>query len=244
MTLDGSNSYVLTAPHATGVVVVAPGPLLESHLGELAASGAVELILITHRHADHTGGSARLHQLTGAPVRAAQAEFCHRGATLDDGELINAGGLTLEVLATPGHTSDSLCFAVQSPDSTVISGTVMLTGDTILGVGSTVLDYPDGTLTDYLQSLSALERWAAARPDPVMVLPGHGPVLADLTAAAQACRTHRAERLAQVRAAVERLSAAGKPTARQVAAVVYGDLPAQLQAAALLSVQAQLDYLP
>ncbi len=241
MTLDGTNSYVLAAPHATGVVVVDPGPLLESHLSELAGSGAVELILITHRHADHTGGSARLHQLTGAPVRAARAEFCHGGATLDDGELIHAGGLTLEVLATPGHTSDSLCFAVQAPGT---PSTVMLTGDTILGMGSTVLDYPDGTLKDYLKSLSALGRWAASRhPEPVMVLPGHGPALADLSAAAQACQAHRAQRMAQVRAAVERLSADGEPTARQVAAAVYGDLPEQLQAAALLSVQAQLDYL-
>lgn len=256
MTLDGTNSYVLAAPHAAGVVVIDPGPLLEDHLVELAASGAVELILITHRHADHTAGSARLHELTGAPVRAALAQLCHQGATLDAGELLTAGGLTLEVLATPGHTSDSLCFAVQPVQSVQpvqpgqpvqvpnTAATVMFTGDTILGSGSTVLDYPDGTLQDYLESLAALRRWAAARQaEPVMVLPGHGPVLADLNAAAQACQAHRAERIAQVRAAVERLGAAGEPTAEEVTAAVYGDLPEQLQAAALLSVQAQLQYL-
>ena len=99
MTLDGTNSYVLGAPGSAGVVVVDPGPLLEGHLAALAAAGAVELILITHRHADHTGGSARLHELTGAPVRAALPEFCHGGEPLGDGETINAGGLTVTVLA-------------------------------------------------------------------------------------------------------------------------------------------------
>ena len=112
MTLDGTNSYVVAAPGAPGVVVVDPGPALEPHLAELAAAGAVELILITHHHGDHTDGSASLHQLTGAPVRAALAAFCHAGEPLSDGEIIDVAGLAITVLATPGHTSDSLCFAV------------------------------------------------------------------------------------------------------------------------------------
>lgn len=250
MTLDGTNSYVLGDPGAGGVAVVDPGPLLNGHLAELAAAGAVELILITHHHGDHTDGSARLHDVTGAPVRAALSEFCHGGSPLDDGELIHAGGLTVEVLATPGHTSDSLCFAVHpgtgsNPGASTggTSPTLMLTGDTILGSGSTVLDYPDGTLGDYLRSLARLRAWAARAQGPVLVLPGHGPVLPDLDAAAAGYAAHRAERLEQVRTAVERLRAAGGPTAGQVAEAVYGDIPEQLQPAALLSVQAQLDYL-
>lgn len=239
MTLDGTNSYVLGDPEAEGVVVVDPGPLLEGHLTALAAAGAVKLILVTHRHADHTAGSARLHELTGAPVRAALEQFCHAGATLNDGELIHAAGLTIEVLATPGHTSDSLCFAASGP----AGSTVMLTGDTILGSGSTVLDYPDGRLGDYLRSLSALRAWAGEQA-PVPVLPGHGPVLPDVDATAAAYQVHRAERLAQVRAAVEHLrESLGEPTAEQVSRLVYGDIPEHLQAAALLSVRAQLDYL-
>lgn len=248
MTLDGTNSYVLRAPGSAGVVVVDAGPLLKGHLAALAAAGAVELILITHRHADHTGGSARLHELTGAPVRAALPEFCHGGEPLGDGETINAGGLTVTVLATPGHTGDSLCFAVSAsgPDGRLEH--VVFTGDTILGSGSTVLDYPDGKLGDYLDSLAALRRWGTSHGtagNPVAALPGHGPVLADLAAAAQAYEAHRAERIAQVRAAVEHLekAGAGEPTAEQVTAAVYGDVPANLQGAARLSVEAQLQYL-
>lgn len=248
MTLDGTNSYVLGAPGAPGVVVVDPGPLLEGHLAALAATGAVELILITHRHADHTGGSARLQELTGAPVRAALPEFCHDGEPLDDGELIQAGGLAITVLATPGHTADSLCFAASAAGSDGSVEHVVFTGDTILGSGSTVLDYPDGKLGDYLDSLAALRRWGTehgAPGNPVAALPGHGPVLADLAAAAQAYEAHRAERIAQVRAAVEHLEKGGtrEPTADQVTAAVYGDVPANLKGAARLSVEAQLQYL-
>lgn len=247
MTLDGTNSYVLSAffdsPAPAPVVVVDPGPLIEVHLEALAAAGTVELILVTHRHADHTEGSARLRELTGAPVRAAHPDFCHGGAPLRGGELIRAAGVEIEVLATPGHTSDSVCFALLDPDLKHDGGTSqVLTGDTVLGQGSTVLDYPDGRLADYLDSLETLHvLGGTAGGRPVAVLPGHGPVLPDLAAIAAAYQAHRRERLAQVRAAVEHLG--GEPSAGAVAAVVYGDVPANLQGAAQLSVQAQLDYL-
>lgn len=251
MTLDGTNSYILAAPGATGVVVADPGPLLEDHLAELAAAGTVELILITHHHGDHTDGSARLHELTGAPVRAALPEFCHAGKALSDGELIQAGGLTIEVLATPGHTSDSLCFAVtraDDEDPTEQSAEhVILTGDTILGSGSTVICHPDGRLGDNLESLALLRNRGIRTigNTKVAALPGHGPVLADIAAAAKAYEEHRAGRITKVRNAVERLKADGTqaPDVAQVAAIVYGDIPENLQGAAHLSVEAQLAYL-
>lgn len=246
MTLDGTNSYVLGAPGVGGVVVVDPGPLLPGHLQELAGAGAVELILITHHHGDHTDGSAALHQLTGAPVRAAQASFCHAATPVHDGELIHAGGLTIAVLATPGHTGDSLCFAVAATDEPG-GPAFVFTGDTILGAGSTVISYPDGRLGDYLDSLEKLRAWGLANGTaarPVAALPGHGPVLGDLAEAAGAYTRHRAERLAQVRAAVGQLGEEGiEVSATAVAADVYGDVPANLRGAAQLSVEAQLDYL-
>ena len=160
--------------------------------------GTVELILITHRHADHTAAAARFSELTGAPVRAADPAHCHGAPPLKDGETILAAGVEIRVLATPGHTSDSLCFHLpqDGPHGSV------LTGDTILGSGTTVLDYPDGTLRDYLESLDRLERLG-----PAAVLPAHGPVLPALDAVARAYRDHRQGRLAQVRAALESLGA-------------------------------------
>lgn len=240
MTLDGTNSYILSAAGSESVVVVDPGPLLEDHLATLTEFGIVELILITHHHGDHTDGSARLHELTGAPVRAAHPDFCHGGAELTDGEVIRAAGVEITVLATPGHTSDSVCFVLTDDGE---HGSV-LTGDTVLGQGSTVICHPDGRLQDYLASLEKLLS-VSTGTGAVTVLPGHGPVLSDLAAVATAYQLHRRERLAEVRTAVVLLreSSGEVPDAAAVSATVYAGVPANLQEAALLSVQAQLDYL-
>jgi glyoxylase-like metal-dependent hydrolase (beta-lactamase superfamily II) len=233
MSLEGTTSYVLRAAGHPGAVVVDPGPADEAHLQALAAAGPVELILVTHRHGDHTAGSARLHQLTGAPARAADPAHCHGGgAPLSDGETIHEAGLDIRVLATPGHTSDSVCFHL--PDDGT-DGSV-LTGDTILGRGTTMLDYPDGTLGDYLASLDRLETLGAAT-----VLPAHGPVLPSLEAIVRAYRAHRHERLDQIRAALDRLGR--DAAASDVADAVYSDVGPTVRRAAEMSVAAQLDYL-
>jgi glyoxylase-like metal-dependent hydrolase (beta-lactamase superfamily II) len=233
MSLDGTNSYVLRAPGSHSAVVVDPGPLDEAHLQALAEAGDVELILVTHRHADHTAGSALLHELTGAPVRAADPLHCLGGAEpLRDGEVIDAAGVEIRVLATPGHTSDSVCFHLpeDGPHGSV------LTGDTVLGRGTTMLDYPDGKLADYLASLDRLEALGQAA-----VLPAHGPALPSIEAIARAYRDHRNDRLAQIRAALVRLgSAAG---VREVTDAVYTDVGPSVRRAAEMSVAAQLDYL-
>lgn len=232
MSLDGTNSYLISAPGASASVVVDPGPADEGHLRRLADAGPVELILVTHRHADHTAGSLRLHELTGAPVRAADPRHCHGGEPLQDGETIHAAGVTVQVLATPGHTSDSVCFHL--PDDGQ-NGSV-LTGDTILGRGTTMLDHPDGRLRDYLESLDRLEALGRAT-----VLPAHGPVLPSLAAITRAYREHRHERLAQIRAALVRLG--GDASVADVADAVYADVEPSVRRAAEMSVAAQLDYL-
>lgn len=232
MSLAGTNSYLISAPGAEGRVAVDPGPLDEPHLQALAGDGPVELILITHRHADHTAAAARFSELTGAPIRAADPAHCHGAARLLDGETIRAAGTEIRVLATPGHTGDSLCFHLpkDGPHGSV------LTGDTILGSGTTVLDYPDGTLRDYLESLDRLERVG-----PATVLPAHGPVLPALDAVARAYRDHRQGRLDQVRAALVALGADAGVAA--VTDAVYADVDPSVRRAAELSVAAQLDYL-
>jgi glyoxylase-like metal-dependent hydrolase (beta-lactamase superfamily II) len=228
MTLDGTNSYVLAS--SAGVVVVDPGPLLDEHLQRLAAHGPVAGILLTHGHADHAESAARFAATTGAPVRARDPALCVRGEPLDiDGADVGPPGLSLRVLHTPGHTADSVCFAAEAGGSAAL-----LTGDTVLGRGTTVVAHPGGQLGDYLASLRRL-----ARVGPWLLLPGHGPVRPDAGSVAAAYLAHRAERLAQVRAALS----AGARTAGEVVAVVYADVDPAVRPAAEQSVRAQLAYL-
>jgi glyoxylase-like metal-dependent hydrolase (beta-lactamase superfamily II) len=260
MTLDGTRSYVLRAPGSSGCVVVDPGPALEPHLAALAEAGPVELVLVTHRHPDHTGGLARFRELTGAASRGVSPEFSAGGGAggaggagdpvepLADGEIISAAGLRVEVLAAPGHTADSVCFVVSAPGDPA-SGSVVLTGDTVLGRGTTVLAEPDGSLRDYLASLDRLT--ALDLPEPVLGLPGHGPVIQDLGSAVHAYRAHRLERLEQVRSALTDLRAelpdAGSPLPDTlldaVTGAVYADVDPSVLIAAHSSVRAQLEYL-
>jgi glyoxylase-like metal-dependent hydrolase (beta-lactamase superfamily II) len=112
----------------------------------------------------------------------------------------------------------------------------MLTGDTILGRGTTILDFPDGTLGDYLSSLATLRTFG-----PATVLPAHGPVLPDLAAACDAYLRHRQDRLDQIRDALAQLGPDASVPA--VTDLVYVDAPAGVRFAAEASVRAQLAYL-
>ena len=231
MTLDGTNSYLL-AGSAGDLVVVDPGPDDDDHLEKLAGEGPVQLVLITHRHADHTAGARRFAELTGAPVRAADPAHCLDGLPLLDGELLDLGGLKIRVLATPGHTADSVSFHLID----LAGPGAVLTGDTILGRGTTVIAHPDGDLRSYLHSLGRL-----AALGPALVLPAHGRELPDLAAVCAGYLEHRHQRLDSVRAALLVLGHdADVPT---VTDLVYGDISADVRPAAELSVAAQLEYL-
>jgi glyoxylase-like metal-dependent hydrolase (beta-lactamase superfamily II) len=225
MTLEGTNTWVLRAPDAQACVVVDPGPLHEGHLADVAACGPVAVVLLTHGHPDHSEGARRLAELTGAAVRALDPAHRLGDEGLGEGDVVAAAGLEVRVAATPGHTADSLSFLLED---------AVLTGDTILGRGTTVVAHPDGVLADYLDSLRRLRELGG-----LTVLPGHGPELASAGAAAEAYLAHREQRLEQVRAAL----AAGATTAEQVVEAVYADVDRVLWPAATLSVRAQLAYL-
>ena len=230
MTLEGTNTWLLRDdPQRREAVVVDPGPLDETHLAAVvAAAGSVPLILLTHGHPDHCEGAARLHELTGAPVLALDPTLRLGGEGLAEGAVVSGAGVRIDVLATPGHTSDSLSFVLPEESS-------VLTGDTILGRGTTVVAHPDGVLADYLASLHRL----AALGD-ATVLPGHGPELPSAGVVAAAYLAHREQRLDQVRAV---LAVDPEVTPRAVVERVYADVDEALWPAAELSVRAQLAYL-
>jgi glyoxylase-like metal-dependent hydrolase (beta-lactamase superfamily II) len=228
LTLEGTNTWVLSAPGSDEAVVVDPGPDDVEHVQRVADVGRIALVLISHRHDDHTGGIDKIVELTGAPVRAVGSGFLRgMGGPLTDGEVIDTAGLRITVMATPGHTADSLSFVLDD---------AVLTADTVLGRGTTVIDKEDGSLADYLESLRRL-RGLGSR----VVLPGHGPDLPDLQAIADMYLAHREERLDQVRGALQALG--DDASVRQIVEYVYTDVDKELWDVAEWSVQAQLDYL-
>jgi glyoxylase-like metal-dependent hydrolase (beta-lactamase superfamily II) len=236
MTLDGTNTWVLLEPGSTDAVVIDPGPLDEGHLQAVvhavAALGArVAQTILTHGHADHAEGAGRFAELTGAPTRA-----LGRGHDdLADGDVVTAGGLELRVVATPGHTSDSLSFALAADHA-------LLTGDTVLGRGTTVVAHPDGELAAYLASLERIAH-LTGDGEVTAILPGHGPVVPDAAAMVAFYRTHRAERLEQVRQALADGAAGSPDPVQAVVERVYADVPREVWPAAAMSVAAQLAYL-
>lgn len=236
MTLDGTNTWIVAEPDSPLAVVIDPGPLDEAHLANVVATAEragkrIALTLLTHGHPDHAEGAARFAELTRTPVRALDPALRLGSEGLAEGDTVTTGGLELRVVGTPGHTSDSLSFHLPADRA-------VLTGDTVLGRGTTMVAYPDGRLGDYLDSLRRL-RALTVEGGVDTVLPGHGPVLDDARSAVEFYLAHRAHRLAQVETAVE----SGLRTAPDVVAHVYADVDRTLWPAAELSVLAQLDYL-
>ena len=235
MTLDGTNTWLIAEPGSPSVVVVDPGPDDEGHLRRVLAAAAagdrrVARILLTHGHPDHSAGAARFAGLTGAPVQAADPARQLGAEGLADGDVVTAAGCELRGVATPGHSADSVCLLMPADDA-------MFTGDTVLGRGTTVIAQ-DGNLGDYLRTLGQLRDLTEAR-DVGVLLPGHGPALADPLGTLDYYLSHRAERLDQVRAA----RAAGAKTPAEIVALIYTDVDPSVWPAAEWSVRAQLDYL-
>lgn len=232
MTLDGTNTWVLREPGARRSVVIDPGPLDQGHLGRVSeAAGDVAVVLLTHGHADHSEAARDFAERHRCGVRACDPALRYGDSGLRDGDVVEVDGLEVRVVGTPGHTSDSMSFVVPADCA-------VLTGDTVLGRGTTVVANPDGALGAYLRSLHRLRDLAVAF-EVGAIWPGHGPVRFEPLRVLDYYLAHRAERLDQVRQAV----ASGVGEAADVVRVVYADVDPQLWPAAELSVRAQLDYL-
>ncbi len=253
MTLDGTNTWIVREAETGRSVVVDPGPLDPGHLDAVAAgAGDVQAVLLTHHHADHSEAARAFAERVGCGVRALDPAYRLGAEGLHNGDVVAVGDLEVRVIGTPGHTSDSLTFWLPADGA-------ILTGDTVLGRGTTVVAHPDGELGAYLDSLDRLHALAVER-EALAVWPGHGPVIPDAAGALDFYIAHRRDRLAQVEQALLTLSGASTLrealthldldpgsgamlTPARVVEHVYRDVDPVLWGAAELSVRAQLAYL-
>lgn len=246
-TFHGTNTYLLGVD---ALVVVDPGPDDPAHRAAiLAAAGGrpIHEILVTHTHRDHSPGARPLAAATGAAVIGcgphAFSRPLHLGETtlldasadaghapdriLADGERVATAAGPVTALATPGHTANHLCFALEEAG-------VLISGDHVMAWSTTIVAPPDGAMAPYMASLARL----AERPE-TLYLPGHGGPVRDAHGFLAGLAEHRLAREAAVLGAV----AAGAGTIPEIVATVYADTDRKLWGAAGLSVFAQLEWL-
>lgn len=211
-TLDGTRTYLIGES-----IVLDPGPAIDSHIRAIRdAMPNLRTILITHRHGDHAPAAIPLKQATGARIVAPLENVDQR---VSDGDVVEG----IEVIATPGHTREHVCYLTPDGD--------LFTGDTILGFGTTTIFPPDGHMGDYLRSLRKLRS-----RQPRRIFPGHGPTRDDAVALIDEYIAHRLERERQV---LDALSS-GATTPEAMRTQIYPNLDARLHDAAEIQITAHL----
>ena len=241
-TFTGTQTYFVGEEE---LAIIDPGPDLPDHVAALVAAigeRRVAAILCTHTHRDHSPAARPLAAVTGAPVIGcaplslvsvgprADASFDPDYApdrVLGDGDAVAVGGARLVAVATPGHTSNHLCFALDGGPG----AGALFTGDHVMGWSTTVVVPPDGDMGDYMASLDKLRR----RSDRIYY-PAHGPAV---TKPAQLVRAMIGHRLQRERQILKRL-AVGDRTVPQIVAAAYPRLDPRLVPAAGGSVTAHL----
>jgi glyoxylase-like metal-dependent hydrolase (beta-lactamase superfamily II) len=242
-TFNGTCTYIVGQGK---VAIVDPGPDDDSHLSAVLAAiegERVETILITHTHRDHIGGLDKLRSVTGAQLVGA-APFAPRGdgstgldsahdrdyspdATLADGELWQGSGYTVEAVATPGHCSNHLCFALLDENA-------LFSGDHVMGWSTSIVAPPDGSMRAYMDSLDKMR----GRPETIY-WPGHGGPVVEPQRYVRALIHHRRQR----EASILNTLANGPQTIPALVNRIYAGLNPALTRAAGLSALAHLEDL-
>ncbi|HEY1532223.1 MAG TPA: MBL fold metallo-hydrolase [Galbitalea sp.] len=235
LSLTGTNTWVIEGRESGVTIVIDPGPPLPEHLAAIRALGRPAAIVLTHQHPDHAEAAPALAAEFDIPVYAALPELAIGTTALTDGVDIVAAGQSLTVLATPGHTSDSVCLRIPG---------ALFTGDTLLGGSTTIIAPPSGSLTDYFDTMTRL---GALTDTPGF--PGHGPAFSSVGQWATENATYREGRLTQLAEIYRRLSAgsAGSagltPSLAAVASATYGEDGQPVEEYVLAMTDAQLRFL-
>ncbi|USG62749.1 MBL fold metallo-hydrolase [Sneathiella marina] len=238
-TFHGSGTYIIGRGN---VAVIDPGPLVPEHIAAImkAVEGeTISHILITHTHRDHSPGAEPLKQLTGAktygfgphgsgkpdmePEEGGDMDFVP-DVKINDGDIIEGEGWTMEAIHTPGHLSNHICFGLQEEKT-------LFTGDHVMGWSTTIVSPPDGDMSSYMTSLEKL-----LPLDYHTYWPTHGPAITETKPFVEALIAHRHDRMDQIRACL----AGGPLSIPDMVTQMYTDVPEFLHPAAARSVYAHI----
>ena len=238
-TFKGTGTYIIGRGE---VAVIDPGPLMDDHLDALLAATkgeTITTIVTTHTHLDHSPLSRPLAERTGAvihgraspelgpaSVRVEEDDDGHfrPDVTIADGQRLEGPGWTLEAIATPGHASNHVCYALPQENA-------LFSGDHVMGWSTTVISQPDGDMSDYYASL---DRVSARGFD--ILWPTHGPPITEVAPFLAAYKAHRLDRERQI---LEQI-AAGHGEIRQMVPIMYAAVDPRLHPAAAGSVYSHI----
>ena len=237
----GPFTYVGTGVYIIGhgeVAVLDPGPMQDEHfeaLKKVLDGETVTHVLVSHGHSDHSPLAKPLAEWAGCKTYAkncgvptAKGELgsaddlgFQPDVLVGDGDVISGPGWTLDVIETPGHTCNHICFGLREENA-------CLTGDHIMGWSTTIVAPPDGNMADYMRSLDKIEAM-----DFDILWPTHGsPVREDVKGFIQAYRQHRQDR----EAAIIKHLKAGETNIPRMVETMYADVEKRLHPAAAMSV--------
>ena len=228
----GTNTYLVGREDLT---LIDPGPNIKEHIDEIIRVGEnkIKRILVTHTHTDHSPAALPISKVLDVPMygRLIDGESSWEDETfipdviLNDADIIKTDEYTLEVIHTPGHASNHLCFLIKELNC-------LITGDHIMDGSTVVIGPPDGNMADYLESLNKLFQYKID-----CLAPGHGNFMYEPKKVIESIIRHRLSREAKV---LRRLEDVGDIDLESLTAIVYDDVPEQLHPIAKFSLEAHL----
>ncbi|MDB2492395.1 MBL fold metallo-hydrolase [Gammaproteobacteria bacterium] len=228
----GTNTYLVGREDLT---LIDPGPNIKEHIDEIIRVGEnkIKRILVTHTHTDHSPAALPISKILDVPMygRLIDGESSWEDETfipdviLNDADIIKTDEYTLEVIHTPGHASNHLCFLIKELNC-------LITGDHIMDGSTVVIGPPDGNMADYLESLNKLFKYKID-----CLAPGHGNFMYEPKKVIESIIRHRLSREAKV---LRRLEDVGDIDLESLTAIVYDDVPEQLHPIAKFSLEAHL----
>lgn len=245
-TFEGTITHIIGTKK---IIILDPGPKISSHLLNIEKQidgREVAAILVTHTHLDHSPLATLLKKKVNAPIMgcmpykstsfnstsvgldASHDQTYRPDKILTDGDVLDFGELSLEVVNTPGHSANHICFAIKNKN-------IMFSGDHVMGWSTTIVAPPDGNMAEYINSLDKI-----LKRDEDYYIPAHGNPITNAKKYTQKLKGHRLQREALIIESMKKYSSKKTISLEELLDYVYTEVPQKLKFAASLSLKSHL----